>query len=79
MNRERLGTSWLLAWRTVTSRPWRALLLCSGFGVGVGVMVVLLAVGEAMVRQASQERLVGGGQITVLPEGIDLELSLIHI
>ncbi|GAB1344371.1 hypothetical protein [Gemmatimonas sp.] len=71
---ERLATSWLLAWRTVTSRPWRALLLCGGFGVGVGVMIVLLAVGEAMVRQASQERLVGGGQVTVLPEGIDIEV-----
>lgn len=70
----RLATSWLLAWRTVASRPVRAFLLCSGFGVGVGVMIVLLAVGEAMVRQASQERLVGGGEITVLPEGIDLEV-----
>jgi hypothetical protein len=37
-------------------------------------MIVLLAVGEAMVRQASQERLVGGGTITVLPDGIDLEV-----
>lgn len=70
----RLATSWLLAWRTVVSRPWRALLLCGGFGVGVGVMIVLLAVGEAMVRQASEERLVGGGDITVLPEGIDIEV-----
>lgn len=70
----RLAMSWLLAWRTVTARPWRAFLLCSGFGVGVGVMIVLLAVGEAMVRQASQERLVGGGAITVLPEGIDVEV-----
>ncbi|MCE2901531.1 MAG: hypothetical protein ACK6DP_10235 [Gemmatimonas sp.] len=70
----RLATSWLLAWRTVTARPWRALLLCGGFGVGVGVMIVLLAVGEAMVRQASQERLVGGGDITVLPEGIDIDV-----
>ena len=42
--------------------------------MGVGVMIVLLAVGEAMVRQASQERLVGGGTITVLPEGIDIEV-----
>jgi hypothetical protein len=67
-------TSWLLAWRTVVSRPWRALLLCTGFGVGVGVMIVLLAVGEAMVQQASEERLVGGGEITVLPEGIDIEV-----
>ncbi|AMW05628.1 hypothetical protein [Gemmatimonas phototrophica] len=74
MNAWRLATSWLLAWRTVSTRPWRAMLLCGGFGVGVGVMIVLLAVGEAMVRQASQERLVGGGQVTVLPEGIDIEV-----
>ncbi len=37
-------------------------------------MIVLLAVGEAMVSQASQERLVGGGEVTVLPEGIDIEV-----
>lgn len=70
----RLAMAQLIAWRSVSSRPLRALLLCGGFGVGVGVMIVLLAVGEAMVRQASQERLVGGGQITVLPEGIDIEV-----
>ena len=70
----RLAMAQLLAWRSVASRPLRALLLCGGFGVGVGVMIVLLAVGEAMVRQASQERLVGGGTITVLPEGIDIEV-----
>ena len=70
----RLAMAQLLAWRSVSSRPLRALLLCGGFGVGVGVMIVLLAVGEAMVRQASQERLVGGGTITVLPDGIDLEV-----
>lgn len=70
----RLAMAQLLAWRSVSSRPMRALLLCGGFGVGVGVMIVLLAVGEAMVRQASQERLVGGGTITVLPEGIDIEV-----
>ncbi len=70
----RLAMAQLLAWRSVSSRPLRALLLCGGFGVGVGVMIVLLAVGEAMVRQASQERLVGGGTITMLPDGIDLEV-----
>lgn len=63
-----------LAWRSVSYRPWRSLLLCAGFGVGVGVMIVLLSVGEAMVRQASQERLVGGGDVTILPEGIDIEV-----
>jgi len=37
-------------------------------------MIVLLSVGEAMLTQARSERLVGGGQVTVLPEGIDVEL-----
>ncbi len=70
----RLDVPRLLAWRNATWRPWRTVLLCAGFGVGVGVMIVLLAVGEAMVSQASQERLVGGGDVTVLPEGIDIEV-----
>jgi len=70
----RASLAWQLAWRNATWKPWRTLLLCAGFGVGVGVMIVLLAVGEAMVRQASQERLVGGGDVTVLPDGIDLEV-----
>ena len=74
MGATRLAMAQLIAWRSVSARPWRALLLCTGFGIGVGVMIVLLAVGEAMVRQASQERLVGGGEITVLPEGIDIEV-----
>lgn len=67
-------TAALLAWRSMLYKPWRTLLLCAGFGVGVGVMAVLLAVGEAMVTQASQERLVGGGEVTILPEGIDIEV-----
>jgi hypothetical protein len=63
-----------LAWRNLVDRPWRALLLLAGYGVGVSVMITLLAVGEAMVAQASEERLVGGGEVTVLPDGIDLEV-----
>jgi len=74
LTRSRVALSRLLAWRNATWRPWRSILLCAGFGVGVGVMIVLLAVGEAMVSQASQERLVGGGDVTVLPEGIDIEV-----
>ncbi len=69
-----MGNARMLAWRSVSYRPVRLLLLCAGFGIGVGVMIVLLAVGEAMVSQASQERLVGGGEVTVLPEGIDIEV-----
>ncbi len=65
---------WQLAWRNVTDRPWRALLLLLGYGLGVAVMITLLAVGEAMLTQAREEKLVGGGDITVLPDGIDLEV-----
>ena len=63
-----------LAWRGATYRKMRTLLLCCGFGLGVGVMITLLAVGEAMVSQAGKESLVGGGDITVLPDGIDVEV-----
>src|SRR3982750_1975593 len=45
-----------------------------GFGVGVAVMIVLLSIGEAMLSQARNEKLVGGGDITVLPEGLDVEV-----
>ena len=64
----------ILARRNLTLRPWRSALLLGGFGLGVGVMIVLLAIGEAMLTQARDERLVGGGDITVLPEGIDVEV-----
>lgn len=65
---------WQLAWRNITDRPWRAALLLLGYGLGVAVMITLLAVGEAMLTQAREEKLVGGGDITVLPDGIDLEV-----
>ncbi len=64
----------LLAFRNLLHRPWRSALLFVGYGLGVGVMVVLLAIGEALIAQASREQLVGGGQITVLPEGVDVEV-----
>jgi hypothetical protein len=63
-----------LALRNITYRPWRSVLLFFGFGVGVAVMIVLLSVGEAMLTQARSEKLVGGGTITVLPEGLDVEV-----
>jgi len=37
-------------------------------------MIVLLSIGEAMLFQARNEKLVGGGSITVLPEGLDVEV-----
>ena len=64
----------LLARRNLTLRPWRSALLLGGFGLGVGVMIVLLAIGEALLTQARDERLIGGGDITVLPAGIDVEV-----
>ena len=64
----------LLAWRNIVYRPWRSALLFFGFGIGVGVMIVLLSVGEALLTQARDEKLVGGGSITVLPQGLDVEV-----
>jgi hypothetical protein len=63
-----------LAWRTLAVRPWRTLFLLSGYAIGVAVMIVLLSIGDAMMAQARDERLVGGGSISVLPEGLDLEV-----
>jgi hypothetical protein len=63
-----------LALRNITYRPWRSILLFFGYGVGVAVMIVLLSIGEAMLSQARNEKLVGGGSITVLPEGLDVEV-----
>ncbi|HJP85411.1 MAG TPA: hypothetical protein VJ852_05445 [Gemmatimonadaceae bacterium] len=63
-----------LALRNITYRPWRSVLMFFGFGVGVAVMIVLLSVGQALLTQARQEKLVGGGTITVLPEGLDVEV-----
>jgi hypothetical protein len=64
----------LLAFRNIMYRPWRSVLLFFGYGVGVSVMIVLLSVGEALLTQARDEKLVGGGSITVLPQGIDVEV-----
>src|SRR5579872_5576786 len=64
----------LLAIRNFLYKPWRSLLLFLGFGLGVSVMIILLSIGEAMVDQAQDERLVGGGDITVLPDGMDIEV-----
>jgi hypothetical protein len=63
-----------LAFRGLLDRPWRSGFLLTGFGLGVGVMITLLAIGEAMVAQSRDEKLVGGGDVTVLPEGLDLEV-----
>ncbi len=62
-----------LAFRHLWVRKIRSLFLLLGFAIGVGVMVVLLSVGEAMLDQSRDVALVGGGEVTVLPLGIDVE------
>jgi hypothetical protein len=62
-----------LAFRHLLVRKLRSLFLLLGFALGVGVMIVLLSVGEAMLQQSRDASLVGGGEITVLPQGIDVE------
>ena len=63
-----------LAFRNLVLRPWRSAFLLLGYALGVGVMIVLLSIGEALLAQACDEKLVGGGSVTVLPEGIDVEV-----
>jgi hypothetical protein len=62
-----------LAFRHLLVRKLRAVFLLLGFSIGVGVMIVLLSVGEAMLEQSRDVSLIGGGEITVLPQGIDIE------
>src|SRR4029453_5248013 len=62
-----------LALRHLWVRKRRSALLLLGFALGVGVMILLLSVGEAMLDQSRDVALVGGGEVTVLPLGIDVE------
>lgn len=62
-----------LAFRHLWVKKARSLFLLLGFGLGVAVMIVLLSVGEALLEQSRDVALVGGGEVTVLPEGIDVE------
>ncbi len=62
-----------LAFRHLLVRKLRAVFLLLGFALGVGVMIVLLSVGEAMLDQSRDVSLIGGGEVTVLPQGIDVE------
>ena len=62
-----------LAFRHLLVRKVRSLFLLFGFSLGVGVMIVLLSVGQALLEQSRDVSLVGGGELTVLPQGIDVE------
>ncbi len=54
-----------LAVRSLTAHPIRSAVLAAGFGVGVGVMAILLGVAEIVLDQARAPALVGGGDVVV--------------
>ncbi len=58
----------------IQHRPGRSAFLLCGYSLGVAVMVVLLAVGEAMLEQARDSALIGGGDLIVVPAGISPEM-----
>jgi hypothetical protein len=63
-----------LAAAEIRNRPGRAAFLLAGYALGVAVMVVLLAVGEAMLTQAQDKELVGGGDVVIVPAGVSTEM-----
>lgn len=54
-----------LALRSLTTRPLRSAVLAAGFGLGIGVMVELLGVGEVILEQSRAPALRGGGDVVV--------------
>ena len=64
---------WTLAIRHLLVRPGRAAVLLTGYALGVAVMIVLLSVGDAMLSQSRDVSLVGGGDLTALPHGVDVD------
>ncbi|MEP7027421.1 MAG: hypothetical protein ABI960_02390 [Candidatus Eisenbacteria bacterium] len=65
---------WLLARRNLAVRPGRTALFLLGFALAVGVMIALLSVGEAIVEQARDKDLVGGGDLVLVPQGTDVDV-----
>lgn len=62
-----------LVLRHLALHPVRSLVFLGGYAAGVSVMLALLSIGEVMVEQSRDEAWVGGGDITVVPSGVDLE------
>ncbi|HET7617404.1 MAG TPA: hypothetical protein VFK20_02760, partial [Vicinamibacterales bacterium] len=54
-----------LALRSLAARPVRSAVLAIGFGLGVGVMAVLLGVGDVILDQARAPALAGGGDVRI--------------
>jgi hypothetical protein len=68
-----MGIAWLLLRRTFTSRPKRTLLFILGYALSTAVMITLLSVGEAVLLQAQDKDLLGGGDLILVPQGVDVE------
>ena len=68
-----MGIAWLLLIRTFRNRPKRTLLFLLGYALATTVMITLLSVGEAVLKQAQDKDLLGGGDLILVPQGIDLE------
>ncbi len=54
-----------LALRSLSTHPVRSLVLACGFGLGVGVMAMLLGVGEVILDQARSPALSGSGDVVL--------------
>ncbi len=72
------GVARLLAWRSLWDRPRRTVVLLVGYGLGVAVMIALLSVGEALLGQARDRDLVAGGDVVLLPEGVDPDVLKVN-
>lgn len=68
-----MGIAWLLLRRTFRTRPKRTLLFLVGYALATAVMITLLSVGEAVLIQAQDKDLLGGGDLILVPQGIDIE------
>src|SRR5262245_52012410 len=55
----------VLALRSLRSRPIRSAVLAGGFGLGVSVMAALLGIGGVILEQARTPALVGGGDVVI--------------
>jgi hypothetical protein len=61
-----------LALRSLLTHPVRTLVLACGFGLGVGVMAMLLGVGEVILDQARSPAVSGGGDVVMASSTGDL-------
>jgi hypothetical protein len=58
-----------LAARSLATRPVRTVVLAFGFGLGIGVMAILLGVGEVILEQSLSPALQGGGDAVIAGAG----------